>query len=98
MSGPDEERLETPTRSRPQAEAENAWIVANWLWIAVVSIFALLVLGLVVAGVGSGGGGARDAMASDLGRPVRVAGRSSRPPSHVDAASRRPTAVRGALA
>ncbi|WP_049920201.1 hypothetical protein [Halobiforma nitratireducens] len=46
MSSPDEEPTENPTTERNEAEREGKWMGRNWLGIAAVSIFGLLLLAL----------------------------------------------------
>ncbi|MFC4880918.1 hypothetical protein [Halostagnicola sp. GCM10023243] len=44
MDEPDQEPTEKPTEDREEAEQESKWMARNWIGIAVVSIFALLLL------------------------------------------------------
>ncbi|APX96861.1 hypothetical protein [Natronorubrum daqingense] len=44
MSEPDREPTETPTTSKEEAEEEGQEMARNWIGIAVVSIFALLLI------------------------------------------------------
>ena len=44
MSEPDREPTEKPTNSKQEAEEEGQWMARNWIGIAVVSIFSLLLL------------------------------------------------------
>ncbi|WP_436344914.1 hypothetical protein [Natronorubrum sp. FCH18a] len=44
MSEPDREPTETTTTSTEQAEEEGQWMARNWIGIAVVSIFSLLLI------------------------------------------------------
>ena len=46
MSEPNEEPTEKPTRTEEEATQEGAWMLRNWLGIAVVSIAALVVIAL----------------------------------------------------
>ncbi len=44
MSEPDREPTETTTTSKEEAEEEGQWMARNWIGIAVVSIFSLLLI------------------------------------------------------
>ncbi|WP_440763929.1 hypothetical protein [Natronorubrum sp. DTA7] len=44
MSEPDREPTETTTTSTEEAEEEGQWMARNWIGIAVVSIFSLLLI------------------------------------------------------
>ncbi|MWV39861.1 hypothetical protein [Natrialba sp. INN-245] len=44
MSEPDREPTETPTTDREEAEREGKWMGRNWLGIAAVSIFGLVLI------------------------------------------------------
>ncbi|ELY40262.1 hypothetical protein [Natronorubrum tibetense] len=44
MSEPDREPTETTTTSKQEAEEEGQWMARNWIGIAVVSIFSLLLI------------------------------------------------------
>ena len=44
MSEPDREPTDKPTHNREEAEHEGQWMARNWIGIAIVSIFGLLLL------------------------------------------------------
>lgn len=44
MSEPDREPTEKPTTSKEEAESEGQWMTRNWIGIAIVSIFSLLLI------------------------------------------------------
>ncbi|NGM67919.1 hypothetical protein G6M89_02640 [Natronolimnobius sp. AArcel1] len=48
MSSPDEEPTEKPTNDRQEAEREGQWMARNWLGIAAVSIFGLLLVAIAL--------------------------------------------------
>ena len=48
MSQPDDRPTETPTTSTEEAADEGAWMVRNWLGIAVVSILTTLLVLIVL--------------------------------------------------
>ncbi|MFC4543135.1 hypothetical protein ACFO5R_14490 [Halosolutus amylolyticus] len=46
MSEPDREPTEKPTNTKREAKEEDQWMIRNWIGVAVVSIFGLLLLAL----------------------------------------------------
>ncbi|OVE85448.1 hypothetical protein [Natronolimnobius baerhuensis] len=48
MSSPDQEPTETPTTDTQEAEREGQWMARNWLGIAAVSIFGLLLVAIAL--------------------------------------------------
>lgn len=44
MSEPDREPTEKPTNTKKEAKHEDQWIIRNWIGVAAVSIFGLLLL------------------------------------------------------
>ncbi|WP_252698266.1 hypothetical protein [Natronosalvus vescus] len=48
MSKPDDRPTETPTEDSEDARQEGRWMARNWLAVAVVSIFTMVVLALAM--------------------------------------------------
>ncbi|WP_265108449.1 hypothetical protein [Halosolutus halophilus] len=46
MSEPDREPTDKPTNTKAEAKEEDQWMIRNWVGIAAVSIFGLLLLAL----------------------------------------------------
>ncbi|RKD98209.1 hypothetical protein [Halopiger aswanensis] len=44
MSEPDREPTKKPTNTKKEAKHEDQWMIRNWIGVAVVSIFGLLLL------------------------------------------------------
>ncbi|AEH36826.1 hypothetical protein [Halopiger xanaduensis] len=48
MSEPDREPTKKPTNTKQEAKEEDQWMIRNWIGVAVVSIFGLLLLAVAM--------------------------------------------------